>query len=170
MASQAQSGPRFRNTPFGRTNGTPSPGPPPGHARSRSTVVPTTMSPTPATHARHQSFAELGMGSLERSDSRRGSIRSSTPATGTFAQKFIKTEALDGTSEKVGGIEGENDFSGKRYVWVKDPQVAFVRGWVVEDLPNGFVRVQCDDGSVSISDYICTTPHADKTTAERCRL
>ncbi|GAB7354758.1 hypothetical protein MBLNU459_g5162t3 [Dothideomycetes sp. NU459] len=147
MASQAQSGPRFRNNPFGRTNASPSPGPPPGHVRSRSTVVPTPTSPTPAAHSRHQSFAELGMGSLERSGSRRGSARASTPATGTFAQKFIKTEALDGAAERVGGIEGENDFSGKRYVWVRDPEVAFVRGWVVEDLPNGHIRVQCEDGS-----------------------
>ena len=46
------------------------------------------------------------------------------------------------------GIEGENDFSGKRYVWVRDPQVAFIRGWVVEDLVGGKMLVQCDDGTV----------------------
>lgn len=47
------------------------------------------------------------------------------------------------------GIEGENDFSGKRYVWLKDPHVAFVKGWVVEELEGGRLLVQCDDGSVS---------------------
>lgn len=47
------------------------------------------------------------------------------------------------------GIEGENDFSGKRYVWLKDPQTAFVKGWVVEELEGGRLLVQCDDGSVS---------------------
>jgi hypothetical protein len=49
----------------------------------------------------------------------------------------------------VNGIEGENDFSGKRYVWLKDPNTAFVKGWVVEELGDGRLRVQCDDGSVS---------------------
>lgn len=49
--------------------------------------------------------------------------------------------------DAVKGIEGENDFSGKRYVWVKDPQTGFVRGWVVEDLEGNRLLVQCDDGS-----------------------
>lgn len=47
----------------------------------------------------------------------------------------------------VKGIEGENDFSGKRYVWLKDPQQAFVKGWVVEELGGNRILVQCDDGS-----------------------
>lgn len=50
----------------------------------------------------------------------------------------------------VKGIEGE-DFSGKKYVWLKDPQAAFVKGWVVEELPENKLLVQCDDGSVSIA-------------------
>jgi len=50
--------------------------------------------------------------------------------------------------EVVKSIEGENDFSGKRYVWLKDPQSAFVKGWIVEDLGNNQILVQCDDGSV----------------------
>lgn len=49
----------------------------------------------------------------------------------------------------VKGIEGENDFSGKRYVWLKDPKQAFVKGWVVEELGGNRLLVQCDDGSVS---------------------
>jgi myosin protein heavy chain len=49
----------------------------------------------------------------------------------------------------VKGIEGENDFSGKKYVWLKDPQTAFVKGWVVEELGGNRLLVQCDDGSVS---------------------
>lgn len=52
--------------------------------------------------------------------------------------------------ELVRGIEGENDFSGKRYVWLKDPQAAFVKGWVVEELENNKILVQCDDGSVGL--------------------
>lgn len=49
--------------------------------------------------------------------------------------------------ERVRGIEGENDFSGKRYVWLKDANLAFVRGWVVEELEDEKLLVQCDDGS-----------------------
>jgi hypothetical protein len=48
----------------------------------------------------------------------------------------------------VRGIEGENDFSGKRYVWLRDPAAAFVRGWVVEELDGDNLLVQCEDGSV----------------------
>lgn len=51
--------------------------------------------------------------------------------------------------EKVRGIEGENDFSGKRYVWLRDANAAFIRGWVVEELNGGRLLVQCDDGNVS---------------------
>lgn len=51
--------------------------------------------------------------------------------------------------DTVKGIEGENDFSGKRYVWLKDPEEAFVKGWVVEEKPGGNLLVQVDDGSVS---------------------
>jgi hypothetical protein len=53
--------------------------------------------------------------------------------------------------DAVQGIEGENDFSGKRYVWLKDPQVAFVKGWIVEELGGGRILVQCDDGSVRLA-------------------
>lgn len=149
--SQSQSTPRWKNGTFGRGNGSPSPGPPPGHARSRSTILPPTMrAGESAAHARHQSFADLGMGSLERSISKRNSVsgRAATPTAGTFAPTFIKTEELDGATDRVGGIEGENDFSGKRYVWVKDADTAFVRGWVSEELADGQLRIQCDDGSV----------------------
>lgn len=50
--------------------------------------------------------------------------------------------------DAVKGIEGENDFSGKRYVWLKDPQSAFVKGWVVEEKEGNQLLVQCDDGTV----------------------
>lgn len=67
----------------------------------------------------------------------------------TFAPAFIKTEASARDVEAVSGIEGENDFSGKRYVWLKDPEQAFVRGWVVEELAGNQLLVQADDGTVS---------------------
>lgn len=99
-------------------------------------------------HLRNQSLHDSLPG-LARSDSRsfrNGPIRNSTPA-GTFAPQFIKQEGLDGAEDRVRGIEGENDFSGKRYVWLRDPETAFVRGWVVEELPGDILKVQCDDGS-----------------------
>jgi hypothetical protein len=58
-------------------------------------------------------------------------------------------------AETVKAMEGENDFSGKRYVWLKDPQTAFVKGWVVEELENNMILVQCDDGSVSFTPACC---------------
>lgn len=69
----------------------------------------------------------------------------------TFAPSFIKTEEARRGSDTVKGIEGENDFSGKRYVWLKDPQAAFVKGWVVEELADNKILVQCDDGTVTMS-------------------
>ena len=72
------------------------------------------------------------------------SVRNASSA-GTFAPQFI----ADGSSDipEVRGIEGENDFSGKRYVWLRDPKTAFVRGWVVDELAGDRLLVQCDDGS-----------------------
>ena len=80
----------------------------------------------------------------------RGYSRESTPTSNTFAPSFIKTEEArkQPNADAVRGIEGENDFSGKRYVWIKDPQTAFLKGWVVEELGGNRILVQCDDGTV----------------------
>lgn len=126
---------------------TPSPGPPPGHARSKSSIM-QPGSAAPIEHARNQSLSDV-RSTLIRSDSRRQTARSGTP-TGTFAPQFIKQEGLDGSTDRVRGIEGENDFSGKRYVWIRDEKKAFVKAWIVEDLQNDVLRVQCDDGTVSL--------------------
>ena len=56
---------------------------------------------------------------------------------------------MDGANGDVRVVEGENDLSGKRYVWMRDDEKAFVKGWVVEELPDGMLRAQCEDGSVS---------------------
>ena len=149
MSSQAQQGPRWRNSPFGRDGASPSPGPPPGHARSKSSVVQAPLSPiSPTMHSRHQSV-DLDLAVLARSDSNRaraGAGRGNTPV-GTFAPKFIKQEGVDGAEERVRGIEGENDLTGKRYVWVRDADKAFVKGEVLEELSGGVLRILCDDGS-----------------------
>jgi myosin protein heavy chain len=53
-------------------------------------------------------------------------------------------------------LEGDNDFSGKRYVWLKDVEKAFIRGEVLEERQDGNLLVQCDDGSVgeAVTKYI----------------
>ncbi|CAI0651382.1 unnamed protein product [Colletotrichum noveboracense] len=158
-----------RNNPFART----SPGPSNGRPKSAVFSSPSPLSAvsTPTSHVRNLSQASAapaapatapaptpaptttpapapapvflpGAGHIRhnRSDSRNS-------GSGTFAPSFIKTEEMRRGSDTVRGIEGENDFSGKRYVWLKDPQVAFVRGWVVEDLADNRILVQCDDGT-----------------------
>ena len=150
MSSEVQNGPRWRNSTFSRDQGSPSPGPPPGHARSKSSILQSPLAPvSPSTHSRNHSTIDTAMLGLSRSDSTRlrsGSGRGSTPA-GTFAPRFIKQEGLDGAEERVRGIEGENDLSGKRYVWLRDSEKAFVKGEVIEELPNGVLKILCEDGS-----------------------
>nr|POF17958.1 myosin type-2 heavy chain 1 [Quercus suber] len=146
--NQTSNGSRWRNSPFGRIDDPPFPGLAPGHTRSKLNVMQSSVpSHTPTNHARDRSLQDL-MPGLIRSDSRfrSGSVRQSTPA-GTFAPQFIKQEDLEGGEQRVRGIEGENDFSGKRYVWLRDSEKAFVRGWVVEEMSDGMLKVQCDDGS-----------------------
>ncbi|EPS37839.1 hypothetical protein H072_8478 [Dactylellina haptotyla CBS 200.50] len=69
---------------------------------------------------------------------------SANKSNATFAPTFIKKEP---TSPKVTshGLEG-TDFSGKRWVWVKDPERAFIKGWVDKEEDNTLVVI-CDDGS-----------------------
>jgi myosin protein heavy chain len=68
-------------------------------------------------------------------------------------------------TDVVKGIEGENDFSGRKYVWLKDPQTAFVKGWVVEELEGNKLLVQCDDGSVSVRWEYSVSQLTDSETA-----
>lgn len=46
---------------------------------------------------------------------------------------------------------GGGDFSGKRYVWVKDPTIAFTKAEVVGNSDDGMLIVRCEDGMV----YMC---------------
>lgn len=161
MVSNVHNLAQARNSPFNR-NASVSPGPG-GHggAAGRPKSVnfgigsPLSTMSTPVTgHARTQSHTSIG-GSLAPSGSvprhRRDKSREGTPISGTFAPSFIKTDDMRRKSvDAVHGIEGENDFSGKRYVWLKDPQAAFVKGWIIEDLGGNRIVVQCDDGTVSI--------------------
>ncbi|KAL5429756.1 hypothetical protein PMIN04_000137 [Paraphaeosphaeria minitans] len=150
MSAPAPNGPRWRNSPFARNSQSPvaAPAPAPLNTRPKSALIssPLADQPPAMAHARNQSLTQLSGPLLARNDSTRlraNSNRSSTFA-GTFAPQFI----ADGTQDlpEVRGIEGENDFSGKRYVWLRDAKIAFVRGCVVEDLPGGQLLVQCDNG------------------------
>lgn len=154
MSAPAQNGPKWRNNPFIRNSASPSPGPTSSIRRPKSTIISSPLSEQPFSnmgHARNQSFSALYSVPVP---SRTGSIRTrsnsgcnSTPA-GTFAPQFITSDETEKGPERIRGIEGENDFSGKRYVWLKDPKTAFVKGWVVEELEDDRLLVQCDDGSV----------------------
>ena len=139
---------RWRNNPFDRGSPSPSPGITTPSTRPMSAII-TSPSGTGASaaHSRNLSFSPPSGSSfapLQQALQRSNSTRTSN----TFAPKFIKTEESLRAGDKIGGIEGENDFSGKRYVWLRDPQSAFIRGWVVEDLAGSRLIVQCDDGSV----------------------
>lgn len=97
-------------------------------------------------HSRHQSnspaanFSPLPVHIRSNSTQR-------TSSSSTFAPPFVKSEEFRRSEDKVSSIEGENDFSGKRYVWVKDPERAFIRGWIVEELPDQKLLIQFDNGS-----------------------
>jgi myosin heavy chain 9/10/11/14 len=98
-------------------------------------------------HSRNQSFSPSGSLTSIPSHIRGQSAHVRTSSSTTFAPQFIKTEDLRTGPERVNGIEGENDFSGKRYVWLRDTEKAFVKGWIAEDLSDDRILVQCDDGS-----------------------
>ena len=143
---------RWRNNPFDRDSPSPSPGLATPSKRPKSAII-TSPSGTGlfAAHNRNQSFSPPSGSSfapLQPTIQRSNSTRTTHQSSNTFAPKFIKTEESQRAGDKIGGIEGENDFSGKRYVWLRDPQSAFVRGWVVEELSGDRLLVQCDDGSV----------------------
>ena len=157
-----------RNNPFAR-NASTSPAPSPiGRPKSAlfsssPSPLPGVPAPNPLSHSRSQSHISPAPGGVLPGAVRHSTVngngssnghtrelsRSATTASSTFAPSFIKTEDMRKPTDVVKGIEGENDFSGKKYVWLKDPQAAFVKGWVVEELEENRILVQCDDGSVS---------------------
>ncbi|KAG5949621.1 hypothetical protein E4U53_005814 [Claviceps sorghi] len=152
MAFNSSGSPQRRGNPFVRT-GSASPSPAPPHSsRPKSALYPSPVpaASTPTSVGRPQSVNSFeaalpAPGSAlrhYRNDSRNG-----TPTSSTFAPSFIKSDEMKRELNVVKSIEGENDFSGKRYVWLQDPQNAFVKGWVVEDLGRNRILVQTDDGT-----------------------
>lgn len=152
MSITATNGPRWRNNPFVRESQSPSPSPLMSTSRPKSAIFtspPGTLNS--GAHSRNQSFSAFGGSNLAPapiSRQRSNSSRSINQTSNTFAPQFIKVAEVPTEREKFGGIEGENDFSGKRYVWLRDVQSAFTKGWVVEELDGGRLLIQCDDGSV----------------------
>jgi myosin protein heavy chain len=138
-----------RNNPFART-ASPSPIPGISNGRPKSTMMSSPLSTTQSPHNRNQSYSSLtgALGPNNNSHRARSNSKSGSPNSSTFAPLFIKSEEKRRDTEVVKSIEGENDFSGKRYVWLKDAQAAFVKGWIVENLGGDQILVQCDDGSV----------------------
>jgi myosin heavy chain 9/10/11/14 len=86
---------------------------------------------------------------------------SMTATPGTFSQKFVS--ALDNFNDTNTRPNSETardlaEFSGKRWVWIKDDKLAFVKGWVTQD--NGSsLHVHCDNESV---DRVVDTQDVDK--------
>ncbi|KAH8712000.1 hypothetical protein GQ44DRAFT_730873 [Phaeosphaeriaceae sp. PMI808] len=143
MSAPAPNGRPFarnsRNSPFARTTSSPSLGASAARPKSGLVSSPLADGEPKMNHLRNSSLTNDSI------RLRSNSVRNSTPI-GTFAPQFISEDGQE--TPKLGGIvEGENDFSGKRYVWLRDPTTAFVRGWVVEDLPEGRLLVQCDNGT-----------------------
>ena len=171
MASNPTGLAQRRNNPFVRTNSvSPSTT---AVSRPKSTTFPSPShlsgSASPPSHTRNQSHTSIantltpipnGTAPRHQRDTSRGVM----PSSNTFAPSFIKSEDMTRPIDAVHGIEGENDFSGKRYVWLKDPQAAFVKGWVVEER-GGSILVQCDDGTVSA---VSLPPHHGRATNLPC--
>lgn len=152
MSTTGPGSARWRNNPLDIASPSPSPGHMAPVTRPQPAII-TSHSGQGAlsAHNRNQSFSPPSGSSFapfQLAMQRTNSTKTIHPSTNTFAPKFIKTEESQRIGDKIGGIEGENDFSGRRYVWLRDPQSAFVRGWVVEELRGGRLLVQCDDESV----------------------
>ncbi|KAI9812314.1 MAG: hypothetical protein M1827_004763 [Pycnora praestabilis] len=158
MPLPASNGSAWRNNPFNRSSLSPSPGTPPASgSRPKSAIITSPLVNSQAQpHARHQSIASIDTTLIPSGSrvtrQRANSNRNSTSTSNTFAPTFIKTGEVESGADRIRGIEGENDFSGKRWVWLKDAQTAFVRGWVVEEQDNSQLLVQCDDGSQRVVD------------------
>lgn len=147
--------PARRESPFARNSATSSPGPQGGPVRPKSAIFSSSATATPtstSTHAKHHSISTASplafQSPLHIRNGSTSSGRSGAASSSTFAPTFIKSEEMQRGADQIRGQEGDNDFSGKRYVWLKDPTKAFVRGYVVEESGSGQIQVQCDDGSV----------------------
>ncbi|KAJ6164498.1 Myosin tail [Penicillium chermesinum] len=144
LPSQLKSSPQRAN-PFGRSSPSPAPQ---SQARPRSAVLtPTSGFDSPKGHLRNASVSQVptNLSPVTATRERSNSARNNA-ASGTFAPSFIKSEELRRGADQIRGLEGDNDFSGNKYVWLRDPEKAFVRGLVLEELEGNRLLVQGDDG------------------------
>jgi myosin heavy chain 9/10/11/14 len=141
-----------RANPFGRQSASPSPRPQAAPLRPKSAVFSSPSGLDMKGHARNSSLSQLSAINLTSPSyrDRSGSLRHNVEVSGTFAPQFIKSEELRRGGDHFEGIEGDTDFSGKRYVWLKDADKAFVRVLVLEEGDDDELLVQLDDGSVRI--------------------
>ncbi|KAF8463849.1 P-loop containing nucleoside triphosphate hydrolase protein [Kalaharituber pfeilii] len=132
-----------------------------GHQKSFSSInsnstAPTLASPWVITKTASSAGSDAGKRRGQRSNS------PTRTTTSTFAPGFIRTvdqlphgRPRSGTLDSKHGSAqstappGASDFSGKRWVWVKDPTVAFVKAEVIED-DNGMLTVRCEDGTEKV--------------------
>lgn len=148
LPSQLNSSPKRAN-PFGRSSPSPAPQSQP---RPKSAILsPSNGLESARGHLRNASVSQItpnrSPASLNRA--RSNSARKDA-SSGTFAPSFIKSEELRRGADQIRGLEGDNDFSGNKYVWLRDTEKAFVRGLVLEELEGGLLLVQTDDGEVQM--------------------
>lgn len=163
MAPPSLNGSSRRQNPFTRSSLSPSPAPQsslataPGRPKSVA-FTPPAGHDGPG-HSRNSSFPQPSGTTNDPSAARQrsNSSRSNNTTSNTFAPQFIKSDELKRGAEQIRGLEGDNDFSGKKYVWLKDPEKAFVRGLVLEESEDGILQVQREDGSVRPMNICCPT-------------
>lgn len=143
-----------RANPFSRASLSPSPTPQSKHTRPKSAAIASSSSvyEKPQGHSRNNSESQVPSAPSAALQSSAGRERPQTSknnvSSGTFAPEFIKTEELRRGADQIRGLEGDNDFSGNKYVWLKDREKAFVRGLVLEEQEGGRLLVQYDNGDV----------------------
>ncbi|KAJ5381657.1 Myosin type-2 heavy chain 2 [Penicillium cataractarum] len=144
LPSQLNSSPKRAN-PFGRSSPSPAPH---SQKRPKSAIIsPSNGLELARGHLRNASVSQLTPSRSSTSITRQRSNSARKDASsGTFAPSFIKSEELRRGADQIRGLEGDNDFSGNKYVWLRDTEKAFVRGLVLEELEGGRLLVQTDDG------------------------
>lgn len=45
------------------------------------------------------------------------------------------------------------EFASKNWVWVPDPQSAFVKGFITEQLEDDRIKIRCVDGTVGVLNF-----------------